>query len=436
MRNRKKLIIIASLILISVLIGAVRIITSDRNKVKEIEIGKVETKNLSQVISVTGNIDANNKEEIILSTQQKVIEVFASEGHEVNAGDPILKVDTTDYEHQLKKYELGLSLANSNLQRLMRTDRNNDKKALENAVKQAEISLKSSEANFNESKRKHDQTKMLYDNGAVSKEEYLAALKAMNEQKNQLELAEINLNSAVNSLNNFDTNRNDQITDQKNQVESSKADIANIKDKIAKSTVRSGINGRIVRLDAKANQYPTTDNNIIAIYDLSKYKAKLQISQYDAVSVSLGQKSTIKVKGIGTEYKGTVTAIGDAAVIISTGTNTEPKVEIEITLDNPDDKIKAGYEADIDITLEERPNTAAVGFESVLEDEDGQKYVFAVLDNKAVKRFVKTGLETDFDIQILEGIKAGDQYIKNPPSTLKDGDPVKQSGGKKSDNKS
>ena len=64
------------------------------------------------------------------------------------------------------------------------------------------------------------------------------------------------------------------------------------------------------------------------------------------------------------------------------------------------------------------------------------KYVFTVNGNKAVKTFVETGMETDFEIEILKGIKAGDSYVKNPPATLKDGDPVKQSGGKNSDNKS
>jgi len=152
--------------------------------------------------------------------------------------------------------------------------------------------------------------------------------------------------------------------------------------------------------------------------------------------VGIGKKSSVKVKGIDTLYKGTVSAIGDAAVITQEGTTKEPKVEIEVTLDNPDEKIKAGYEADIDITLKEITDTAAVGFESVLEDEDGKKYAFAVVNNKAEKRYVQTGLETDFEIQIIEGLKAGEKYIKNPPATLKDGDSVKQSGGKSSDNKS
>lgn len=434
--NKKKLIIISTVVLIAVIIGAVRIITSNRNKVKEVEIGQVGTQNLSQVISVTGNIEANNKEEITLPSQQKVLEIYAVEGQEVKSGDPILKVDVTDYEYQLKKYELALELAGIDLQRLLENGSRNNKKSLEDAVKTAEIELSSIEASYNESKRKYDANKVLYENGAVSKEEYETSLKTMNEFKNRMELSKIALDNARTSLEDFGINNSDQIRAKRNQVESSKADIANIKDKIEKGIIKSSINGRVVQLDVKPNQYPTMENSTVVIYDLSKYKATIQVSQYDAVSISPGQKSVIKVKGIDTEYKGTVTAISDAAVITLEGSNKEPKVEIEVTLDNPDDKIKVGYEADLDITLKESPDSTAVSFESVLEDEDGKQYVFAVENNKAVKRYIKTGMETDFEIQILEGLKAGDKYVKNPPATLKDGDPVKQSGGKNSDNKS
>lgn len=435
MKNKKKIIIIGSVVLIAIIIAVFRMVTFNQNNVKEIDIGKAETMDLSQIIPVTGNIEAGNKEEIVLPTQQKVIELFAEKGQKINSGDPILKIDATDYEYQLKKYELGLSLATSNLNRLQDANRNSDKKVLENAVKQAELSAKSSEANYEVAKREYEQTKALYEIDAVSKNEYEAALKAMEDSKNQHELSVIQLSNALNSLNDFDMNRNDQIKDQRNQVESSKADIENVKDKIEKSTVKSSINGTIVQLDAKRDQYPTMENNTILIYDLSKYKVTIPVSQYDAVSISTGQKATIKVKGIDTKYKGTVSAVGDAAVITQDGANKEPKVEIEVTLDNPDDRIKVGYEADIDITLKESKGSIAVSFESVIE-EDGKKFVFAVIDNKAVKTLVETGMETDFEIEILKGLKAGDPYVKNPPATLKDGDPVKQSGGKNSDNKS
>lgn len=131
-----------------------------------------------------------------------------------------------------------------------------------------------------------------------------------------------------------------------------------------------------------------------------------------------------------------MTATGKAAVINVEGTSKEPRLEIEITIDNPDDRIKVGFEADADITLKESPQSVAVSYEAVLEDDDGKKYIYVVEEDKAVKRYVTTGLETDFDIQITEGLKEGEQYVKNPPSSLKDGDPVRQSGGKSSADKS
>jgi len=84
MKDRKKLIVIGSVILIAVIIAVVRIITSSQDRVKEVDIGKAEIKNLSQIITVTGNIEAGNKEEIVLPMQQKVIEIFAEEGRKVN----------------------------------------------------------------------------------------------------------------------------------------------------------------------------------------------------------------------------------------------------------------------------------------------------------------------------------------------------------------
>ena len=287
------------------------------NTVKTVETGLLQAQNLSQSISVTGNIEARDKEEIILSTQQKVKKVHVSEGQEVKKNDVILSVDTTDLEYQLNKYKLNLELANRSLDSLLKKGSKSDKKSLENSVKQANINLSNATANYDEAKKKLEQNRPLYDIGAISKDEYDSSEKKMHDLKNQMELSQIQLSNAQ-------------------------------------------------------------DNNIIAIYDLSLYKVSVEVSQYDAVSISKGQKASIKVKGLDKVYTGTVSKIDEAAVIKLEGANKEIKVEIEITLDNSDEKVKVGYEA-------------------------------------------------DFDMQILEGLKAGDRYIKNPTEGLKDGDPVKES---------
>lgn len=434
MKSKKKVIVIVALVLVIAVISGIRIFATSRDKAKEVDMAKLGKKNISQVISVTGNIEAKDKEEIALSTAQKVTKVYASEGQLVHKGDLIVQTDITDLQYQLRKAELSYDIAGMNLKKLQDSTQKSDKKSLENAVKQAEINLQDVQNSLAEAKRKFDQSQSLYDSGMISKEDYEAAKKTYTDTQNKVELSQIQLDNAKNSLADYGTDRADQIAEQQKQLSMSKADIDNLKEKIAQSTVKSNIDGKIVKLDIKENQYPTVENNTIAIYDLSLYKVVVEVSQYDAVSIDLGQKTTLKVKGLDKEYTGTVSKIDEAAEITVSGTNKEAKLKIEITVDNPDDKIKVGYETDADITLKEAPNTLAVNFEAVQQDKDGKKYVYVVENNKVVKKYVKTGLETDFEIEITEGLKEGDMYITNPVIGLKEGDTVKQAQAEVSKN--
>ncbi len=138
----------------------------------------------------------------------------------------------------------------------------------------------------------------------------------------------------------------------------------------------------------------------------------------------------ITVKGLDKSYDGTVTNIGEAAEISMTGTTKEAKVEVEVVISNPDDKMKVGYEADVEIILMETKNAISVSFEALQKDKDGNSFVYVVENKRAVKRLLKTGTETEFDIQVIEGLKENESYIKNPPAALKEGDRVRAAGGK------
>ncbi|MGB7604686.1 MAG: HlyD family efflux transporter periplasmic adaptor subunit, partial [Lutisporaceae bacterium] len=154
------------------------------------------------------------------------------------------------------------------------------------------------------------------------------------------------------------------------------------------------------------------------------------VSQYDAIQISQGQRAEVKIKGLDKTYEGTVSSIGEAAEISFTGTNKEAKVNVEVSISNPDDKIKAGYEADVDIVLVETKEAISISFEALEEDQEGKSFIYVVQNGKAVKRYIKIGTETEFDIQVLEGLKENDTYIKNPPAALKEGDKVRATGGK------
>jgi multidrug efflux pump subunit AcrA (membrane-fusion protein) len=78
----------------------------------------------------------------------------------------------------------------------------------------------------------------------------------------------------------------------------------------------------------------------------------------------------------------------------------------------------------------ETKNAISINFEALQKDKDGNSFVYVVENNRAAKRLIKTGTETEFDIQVIEGLKVEESYIKNPPASLKEGDRVRAAGVK------
>lgn len=444
MKNKKTFLIIAGIVVLAVILTIVKLVMSTQGSIKEVDISKAAKKDLLQSIVVTGNIEANNKEDIVLSNMQKVTKVLFTEGQEVKAGDIIAKIDTADYTYQLQKaqmsYEvtkLNLDMAKSNLNNLINVKSASSKKNVENAVQQAQINLDTINRNLTDAQTRQKQSQELFTSGVISSQEYDASVKAVADLANQVQLAEIQLENAKRNLTDYSIDNKSQVDQQRNQVqqltkqlESAKADIDNIASKVATGEIKSNIDGKIAKLNIEPNQYPTQSNNIITIYDLSKHKVTVSVSQYDAIQINNGQRAVIKVKGLDKSYDGVVSRIGEAADISFTGTTKEAKVEIEVEISNPDDKIKVGYEADVEIILLETKDTISINFEALQKDKEGNSFIYVVENNRASKRLIKIGTETEFDIEVIEGLNENESYIKNPPIALKEGDRVRAAGGK------
>lgn len=427
MKKRKKLIIAAILIILSVTIVGIKYAGAMKNKIKTVKTETIIGKNLVKQITVSGIIEPNDTQEIFLSPTQKVLQVYNYESQKVKKGDNLIKLDTTDLEYNLRKGRINLELLQKELERIQNNKNSNTKITLENAVKQAEISLGSAKLKHEEMARKYESNEKLYESGFISKEDLNDLVMTLRDLENNVENAKIMLNNSRVALEDFLDNENDMFRQTK-QIEIAKTDLENLNKSITDSIIKSNIDGIIVKSDAQPHKYPNQGDKIV-INDLSQYKLNVKVGQYDAVNLRLNQSATIKIKGLDKEYKGKVSKIAQTAVLEMTSTSSETKIDVEITLEKPDENIKVGYEADADIILDEKENVLAVGFETILIDEEGKRYIFTIEDGFAKKRYVQTGLESDFDIEILSGIKEGEPYISNPSPELKEGDIVNINGG-------
>nr|WP_315021210.1 efflux RND transporter periplasmic adaptor subunit [uncultured Aminipila sp.] len=241
-----------------------------------------------------------------------------------------------------------------------------------------------------EAKRKYDDAKLLYEQGALPQNDYLEA-KATYE-------------SDVLTLDTYDFDK------------------VNITSPIAGTVTR-------VNVTVGSNANNTSDNkSMFVIEDLQNLQLKVKVSEYDISRIKEGQTVTITsdVLGEGTA-SGVVSKIAPSGESKdgSGGSNgtSEMVIPVDINIDNTNKKLIAGVSAKAQILIQKKDNALAVPVDAILEDaNDGTDYVFVIKNNKLNKIKVQTGIEGDFNIEVItDKLKSGDQVVLSPTFDLKNG---------------
>ena len=229
-------------------------------------------------------------------------------------------------------------------------------------------------------------------------------------------------------------------------------------DQLAKSTIRSPMDGVITTLNSKKGEHVImgTLNNagtaIMVISDLSSIVIEAEVDETDIASVHLGQSVKIALDAFpDTTFNGEVIQVGNAAKLASSSltdqvTNFDVKILIkDIILD-----IKPGMTASVDITTASRDSVVAIPSgavvmrsESILKEKEkseksgnGKKTdeestpivkkaekdlegVFLVKGGKADFVQVHTGIRDQQNIEIISGLNQEDSVITGPYRTLR-----------------
>ncbi|HYF83461.1 MAG TPA: HlyD family efflux transporter periplasmic adaptor subunit [Clostridia bacterium] len=418
MKVKKKLGLLLGIILLISIISITTIIAAVPSKHRKIVISTAHKKNLVQTVTVEGVVEPNKKQIINLDSNQKVLEVFAAVGQEIKKGDLVLKLDSSDNQYKLSVEEINLKLAERELSKVLKNGKT-DKKDVEYSFKQAEIAYADGSAGLESAQNSLAADKLLFENGAISRSQYVESQKNVRDQENRMTLKAMEMNRASQSLANFDLDKDEQVFKLGSNISLIQQNISNLKSKVDADT-RANIDGKIVKLEVETDQYPTDDNSQILIYDMSKQMVNIQLKQQEALYIKEGMKAGIKVKGLDEkEYAGTVVDVDDVALTSISGGNGS-KVNVKISIDNPDERIKIGYDVEVKINLYIKDEAVVVDFESIVQDNDGKKYIYFVKDNVAQRRPVGTGIETSFEVEITEGIIQGDRYVVNPPEEMQE----------------
>lgn len=372
----------------------------------------VQTKSITEQITANGKIQPRTEVKISPDVSGEIIELYVEEGDQVKTGDPLVVIKPDIYKSSLNRAEAALNSSHARLA-------------------QAQAQLIERELAY----KRADQ---LYKSQTIPLSEFETAQAGFKVAEAEVKAAEY-------------------------AVKSAEASVAEASEQLTKTRIFAPISGTVSRLDVEkgervvgTNMYAGTEMMVVA--DLDKMEVQVDVNENDIVKVSLGDTALVEVDAyMNRKFKGIVTEIANSARTTGTTTDQVTNFEVKIFLLQSSyqdliDSAKAvfypfrpGMSATVDIQTLTRQNVISVPVQAVstrlkndstiktaqivlkenanVKDEKDE-VVFKIRDGRAFKTIVKTGIQDNNNIEIIEGLKPGDQIITAPynavSKTLKD----------------
>lgn len=178
--------------------------------------------------------------------------------------------------------------------------------------------------------------------------------------------------------------------------------------------LKAPINGVIIERTATMGELVDKSKVIYTISDPSQLWVIAEIKERDIAAVKTGQDATFSVLAYPQEkFHGKVALVGNQ---VDSGTRT---LEVRIEADNKDGRLKPGMFADVEIITTVLANVLLIP-DSALQTDGDDQIVFVALDgNRFEKRAVKLGDEQEGQVQVREGLKAGEKVVTDGSFILK-----------------
>ncbi|QEN08478.1 efflux RND transporter periplasmic adaptor subunit [Oceanispirochaeta crateris] len=187
------------------------------------------------------------------------------------------------------------------------------------------------------------------------------------------------------------------------------------------SPVKSTISGIVTDLPYNVGAtISTTQVPLATVGDLTNMQLDSFISEKDMASIKLRQRAEIGFAPFpGEVFSGFVSEISP---VLNKSSRT---MEIKISLENEDGRVKSGMFGSIKLITEKKEDVLTIPSESLIEGDDSRFVYIVSPDNTALQTFVETGLVLDGRVEVLSGLSAGDRVIVRGQTMLQDGSSVR-----------
>jgi len=438
----KTLILLGLLVVIAgVLVASIKI--SQRGLVT-VQTGTVGRLDLTQVVTASGEVKPRNYINIGASQgPAPITAILVKEGDHVKKGQVLARLANIQPEADLRAQEAAL---NSSLA---------DSAASEAALKSADDNIAVAQAQVDHDRADLEQKKIDLKRNQELFDAKLIAPQDFEAKKAAYDLAVATLDSSQKKVSQAMAQRAQtaaQLASAQKKVAQNQAMVARVQNVLSQFDAVSPIDGVVTNLPVRVGEtvvpgiQSSTASTIMTIADMSVITAEVNVDETDIVSVKMDQSADVTIDAIPNRtFKGRVIEIGDTAIVRSTGvaasqsqtSSQEAKdFKVVIALDIPQDLVRPGLSCTAKIVTATRARALAIPIQALTVRQKGQletrkpgrqaavldpaaqreakeelQGVFVVANGKAEFRTVETGITGATDIEVLNGLKQGDQIV-------------------------
>jgi membrane fusion protein (multidrug efflux system) len=202
------------------------------------------------------------------------------------------------------------------------------------------------------------------------------------------------------------------------EVKSAKARLDAAKSLYKSIPVVCPINGVVITKAVEPGAIVAVRQQLVEIADIGQLIVKTAVSEQYISSVKTGRKVGVMISRSDSAATGAVSLIYPSIDIRSR------TIGVEISMGSLKN-LRPGMSAVVEFTIESHLSAIAVPYDAVLVKPNGDRIVFTVSGGVAAAHKVTTGIETNSDIEITDGLSEGDSVIVMGQENLKDGAIVK-----------
>ncbi|HET7102731.1 MAG TPA: efflux RND transporter periplasmic adaptor subunit [Terracidiphilus sp.] len=434
---KKILLIVLAVVVIAGLVGFM--VYKQQSGYTKVLTAKVTRENLTTIVSGTGQIKPKTYVNLGATAMGRVTHLYVKEGDHVKKGEIVATIENVQQEATVHGQQAAISAAQTDIASYVA------------AEKTAEANVEHAQADLEQKKLDWNRAQALFKAGILAKQDFDAKKAAYDTSLASLAQAQAQVNQAKANT-----------ASARGHLRTQQAQLTANKDMLNRTIAIAPFNGIVTNEPIREGEtvvegiQNAEGSTLMTLADMSVITAEVKVDETDIVNVELGQPADVTVDALpGEVFKGHVTLVGDQALLRSTGlatsqstTGTEEAKDFKvvITLDKPSDELKPGLSTTAKITTAHKNDVLAIPIQALTmytptPKEDGKGNVEAASTSSNTKpspeqgvfviekdrhgkqraRFVKvtTGITGSTDIEVLSGVKQGDEIVIGPYKTLR-----------------